>query len=344
MLILSYFSKLRQCKRLVSTYFYAYLNIVSLISFECTAKGSFKFRGALNAVRSIISDKNISTEKDNIVNKLNVVTHSSGNHAQALALAAKLSSTKRCEVNATIVMPNTAPDVKVKAVKSYGAEIIMVDNTNEARESKADEIVISRKSHFIHPSEDARVIAGQGTVCLEMVDQVRKMENSDLDIVIIPVGGGGLASGNIIALRALLGKSVKIVLAEPSSMDDAKRSFYSGKKLGHDPSNPLNSIADGLKTTLGDNTWPIVRDFADDIIAVSEADILLATKLIWERLKVCIEPSAGVGVAVVLGDEFRTNILNSADVDEKKTLRIGIILCGGNVDVIKIAALIGTLN
>jgi len=275
--------------------------------------------------------------------KLNVVTHSSGNHAQALALASKLGSTDKCKVNATIVMPNTAPQVKVDAVQGYGAEIIMVANSNEAREGKASEIVEERSASFIHPSEDPRVIAGQGTVSLELVDQVKMMCNdADLDVVVIPVGGGGLASGNLVALRGLLAEKVKIVLAEPASMDDAKRSFYSRKLLGHDKSNPLNSIADGLKTTLGNNTWPIIRDLADEIITVSEMDILGATKLIWERLKVCIEPSAGVGVAVILGNEFYSKILKLYS-DTTHPVRVGVILCGGNVDVIKIASMMQTL-
>ena len=297
-------------------------------------------------MRSELNDRMGSTECNDIcmgAYEINVVTHSSGNHAQALALAAKLSSNERVKVNATIVMPNSAPVVKVNAVKGYGAEVVMVDNTNEAREAKADEIVSIRNSKFIHPSEDPRVIAGQGTVCLEMVEQIRLLENADPDIVIIPVGGGGLASGNILTLRGMLKDKVKIILAEPSSMDDAKRSFYSGERLGHNPNNPLNSIADGLKTTLGKNTWPIVRDLADEIITVSETDILQATKLVWERLKVCIEPSAGVGVAVALSDEFRKKVIHNTDKNQDESVRVGIVLCGGNVDIVKVAALMGTL-
>ena len=178
---------------------------------------------------------------------------------------------------------------------------------------------------FIHPSEDPRVIAGQGTVCLELLEQVK-----DVDLVIIPVGGGGLASGNVITLRALLGDSVKIILAEPAKLDDAKRSFEARQLLKHAPDNNLDSVADGLKTTLGPNTWPIVRDLVDDVLTVTEAEILRATKLIWERLKVTIEPSAGVGVAVALGDEF--NAKYSVGIQN-----VGVVLCGGNVDILKIA-------
>mmetsp|Transcript_14623 Transcript_14623/g.22584 ORF Transcript_14623/g.22584 Transcript_14623/m.22584 type:complete len:392 (+) Transcript_14623:361-1536(+) len=314
--------------------------------------GSFKFRGALNAVKSLVNESKEKQEsaKNEIVS-LQVVTHSSGNHAQALALAAKLASVESssCNVHATIVMPKNAPEIKKRAVEGYGAEIILVENTNEAREEKADAVVAERGASFIHPSEDPRVIAGQGTVCLEMVEQCTQImhtsnaadntsnkNSSPLDIVVIPVGGGGLASGNIIALRGLLGDSVKIILAEPQELNDAKRSFYGKSLVGHDPNKPLTSVADGLKTTLGPNTWPIVRDLADDVLTVSEAAILRATKFVWERLKVCIEPSAGVGVAVVMGEEFQNKYVigNNGDIE---VLKIGIVLCGGNVDIVKVA-------
>ena len=224
----------------------------------------------------------------------------------------------------------------------------MVDNTNEAREEMADRIVEERNAQFIHPSEDSKVIAGQGTATLEMVEQIREILrerasnnganngalptsfDKPLDAVIIPVGGGGLASGNTIALRGLFGNNIKIILAEPSELDDAKRSREAGELLGHHEDNQLNSVADGLKTTLGPNTWPIVRDLVDDIITVSEEDILRATKLIWERLKICIEPSAGVGVAVAMSDEFANKYRM-----EDGIVNVGVILCGGNVDIIQ---------
>jgi serine racemase len=288
--------------------------------------GSFKFRGALNAVRSLLEQEDNRTTGD-----LQVVTHSSGNHAQALALAAKLSSTSEKKVVATIVMPESTPLVKKNAVVAFGGIPVMTSNTNEARESEATRIRDETGAVFIHPSEDPRVIAGQGTVCLELVRQAREEMNVELDVVIIPVGGGGLAAGNAITLRALLGDKIKIVLAEPEMLDDAKRSFESKALLKHDPENTLNSVADGLKTTLGPNTWPIIRDFVDDVISVSELDILRATKLVWERLKVCIEPSAGVGVAVALSDTFHERFSDAKNV--------GIVLCGGNVDVVRVAAL-----
>jgi threonine dehydratase len=163
--------------------------------------GSFKFRGALNAVMA---------EVESATGSMPVVTHSSGNHGQGLALAAKLASTATCSVTATIVMPESAPLVKKKAVSSYGATIVEVANTHQAREEAADRIVKTTGAVFIHSSQDPRVIAGQGTTCLEMVEQVREMANIDLDAVIIPVGGGGLASGNAVALRGLLGEKVKV--------------------------------------------------------------------------------------------------------------------------------------
>jgi serine racemase len=166
--------------------------------------GSFKFRGALNAVKEEL-EKRIDDDAT-----LKVLTHSSGNHAQALALAAQLASTT--PVTATIVMPSNTPNVKRNAVQDFGATIVMVPPTNQARQEKADEIRRSTGASFIHPSEDPRVIAGQGTVCWEMIQQVKELrhDNTTLNVVIIPVGGGGLASGNIITLRALLGDTVKV--------------------------------------------------------------------------------------------------------------------------------------
>jgi serine racemase len=336
--------------------------------------GSFKFRGAVNAIQCVLqqeqeqeqeqeqqgdndnNDNNDKKKKKKKKKPLHVVTHSSGNHAQALARAAQMASTAERPVSATIVMPRNTPLVKKTAVQDFGAKIVMVANTNEARESEAERIVRADETNatFVHPSEDPRVIAGQGTVCLELVQQLRGemiQESScsnnniptttttttpalslSLDVVIIPVGGGGLAAGNIIALRHLYGNAVQIVLAEPSVLDDAKRSFDAKVLLQHAPDNTLDSVADGLKTTLGPNTWPIVRDMADHVFIVSEREILQATKLIWERLKICIEPSAGVGVAVLL---YSTAFQQSYPADQYRN--VGIVLCGGNVDVLLIA-------
>ena len=310
--------------------------------FKCEAlqkTGSFKFRGALNAIRSKVQDLEkaaaavvVEEEAGHKVPNLQVVTHSSGNHAQAIALASKLSTSAKVNVQATIVMPNNAPSVKKAAVQSYGATIVEVEPTNEARQAESNRIVEKDpKSIFIHPSEDPYVIAGQGTVCYEFIDQLREMQVHKLDVVIIPVGGGGLASGNITYLRGLFGQEgIKIVLAEPEVLDDAKRSFESKTLLRHDPTNKLQSVADGLKTTLGPNTWPIIRDKVDDIITVPEHEILRCTKLVWERLKVMIEPSAGVGVAVAQSHEFNQKYPKSQGYNN-----VGIILCGGNVDIVE---------
>ena len=165
-----------------------------------------------------------------------------------------------------------------------------------------------------------------------MIQQVRNEYKKELDIVIMPVGGGGLASGNTMILRSLLKDKVKIILAEPMEVDDAKRSKEALQLLPHYPDNKLNTIADGLKTTLGPNTWPIIRDLVDGIITVSEDDILKATKYMWETLKVCIEPSSAVSVAVLMGEEFQKKYLNEVN----ELLNIGVILSGGNVDIAKI--------
>lgn len=299
--------------------------------------GSFKFRGALNATLNLLEEE---LPPNDGATPRNVVTHSSGNHAAALALAAKLASQSTgSDIRATIVMPENAPQIKINGVKGFGGEIVFVENSNEAREERADAIVAERNATFVHPSENEYVIAGQGTASLEFVTQVQEMANCALDAVIIPVGGGGLAAGNTIALRGMLGQTVKIILAEPEELDDAKRSFEGGKLLGHNVGNQLNSVADGLKTTLGPNTWPVVRDFVDDIITVSERDILSATKLVWERLKICIEPSAGVGVAVALGEKFRDMYPVEAGIKN-----VGVILCGGNVDVIKVTKLMESIG
>jgi len=350
--------------------------------------GSFKFRGALNAVRCLLEERQLQQQQQQQLEEeeeseseqpppvFQIVAHSSGNHAQAVALATKLavqaveradadvdatknggscdsnsdSSNKKRKrsarkkqpvVQATIVMPENTTLVKKNAVSAFGGNIVLTANTNQAREEEADRIVVANAPNaaLVHPSEDPNVIAGQGTVCLELLQQLEEMNEKEgggelikPDVVIIPVGGGGLASGNTIALRALLGNSVKIVLAEPAMLDDARRSFESKMLLKHHPDNDLDSVADGLRTTLGPNTWPVIRDLVDDVLCVDEKEILLATKLIWERLKVCIEPSSGVGVAVAMSESFQTKY------PAEKFPNVAVVLCGGNVDIVKISA------
>jgi len=260
--------------------------------------GAFKFRGAVNAVNSL-------SEEDA---RKGVATHSSGNHAQAVALAARMRG-----ISAIIVMPETAPQVKVNAVRDYGAEIRFSEATLAAREEALEQVVVETGASFIHPSNDVRVIAGQSTVFQELQQDV-----AGLDMVLTPVGGGGLLSGTALAAK-LLAESVKVIGCEPAQADDAYRSFKSGKLVF--PDHP-DTIADGLKTALGSNTFPIVRKFVDDIVLVQEEEILQAMKLIWERMKIVVEPSAAVPLAALLN--------GSLDVSGA---RVGIILSGGNVDL-----------
>eukprot|EP01035_Chromulina_nebulosa_P017352 gene17352-22899_t len=262
--------------------------------------GSFKARGACNA--TILA---LETGKYN-----GVCTHSSGNHAQALAMAAKSIGS----LEAHIVMPLNSPQCKREGVIGYGANVYYCESTQEAREKMSKEISESTGSLFIHPSEDINVICGQGTVAIEFLSQV-----PDLDIIIVPVGGGGLISGIATAAKAIK-PSIVIIGAEPEEANDAFRSKTSNQWIKNDK--PPITIADGLKTSLGPNTWPIVNSLVDEVITVSEDEIKHALKLVWERMKCLIEPSAAVGVAVATNRKFLDKYTNPANV--------GIVLCGGN--------------
>lgn len=273
------------------------------VHFKCEnlqKTGSFKYRGATNAVRRLPAD----------VAARGVVTHSSGNHAQALALAAKLRG-----VPAHIVMPRTAAAVKRDAVLGYGGRVVDCEPTLSERERVAAEIVAETGGTLIPPFDHVDVIAGQGTCGLELLADV-----PHLDALVVPVGGGGLISGVSLAAR-LVNPRVRVFGAEPLAANDAARS----KAAGVRQSQPTpDTVADGLMTTLGDLTWPIVRDHVERVFTPDEASIVSAMRLVWERLKLVIEPSAAVGVAVVLSDEFRAvEGVNS----------VGVILCGGNVDL-----------
>lgn len=266
--------------------------------------GAFKFRGAFNAV-SQLSEEDASR---------GVVTHSSGNHAQALALAAKMRG-----VPAFIVMPETASPVKQAAVEGYGAEVILCQPTLEARETTAEKVQQRTGATFIHPYDHRHIIAGQGTAMLELVEQTREL-GSKLDAVIAPVGGGGLLSGTCIAARGL-DPSLRVFAAEPAGADDAARSFAAGELI---PQTGPNTIADGLLTSLGELTWPIIRDHVEQISTVSDEQIVAAMRLLWERAKLLIEPSSAVVLAAVLDDAFHK-------VDGVDSL--GLILSGGNVSL-----------
>jgi threonine dehydratase len=259
--------------------------------------GAFKIRGATNAVLQLTEAQAAR----------GVVTHSSGNHAQALALAAK-----RRGIPAYIVMPENAPAVKRAAVLGYGAEVIPCAATLEARESTAARVQAKTGATFVHPYDDDRIIAGAGTAALELLDEV-----PDLDVIVAPVGGGGLLSGTTIAAKALR-PDVRVVAAEPAEADDAFRSKAAGELI---PVGSADTIADGLRTSLSPRTFHVLHTQVDEVIRVSEARILEAQRLIFERAKLVVEPSGAVPVAAARERH-----------DAWRGQRIGLILSGGNAE------------
>jgi len=263
--------------------------------------GAFKFRGALNAVLSI--------PKSNL--QAGVATHSSGNHAQALSLAAQIMG-----IPAHVVMPDNSPQVKIRAVKSYGGRITFCKATLKDREETLARVVKKTGAAFIHPYNDYNIIAGQATAAKELVK-----ETDELDFILAPVGGGGLLSGTALSTYYFAEKT-KVIGCEPENADDAQQSFKAGKII---PSLNPQTIADGLKTSLGDKTFPIIKEYVDDILTVSEEDIVEAMIFIWERMKIIIEPSSAVPVAVLF--KYKTRFINR---------RVGIIISGGNVDLRKL--------
>ena len=260
--------------------------------------GAFKFRGACNAVFSLSPDEAAR----------GVATHSSGNHAQALALAAAMRG-----IPAYIVMPRNAPAVKQAAVAGYGGIITLCEPTLAARESTLAEVVAATGAEVVHPYNDVRVIAGQGTAALELLADV-----PDLDVIMAPVGGGGLLSGTAIAARAVA-PQIRVIAAEPAGADDAFRSLAARHII---PSVQPQTIADGLLTSLGDLTFPIIREHVEQIVTVSEAAIVAAMKFVWERAKLVVEPSGVVPIAALWEEAI-----------DLRGLRVGVILSGGNVDL-----------
>ena len=260
--------------------------------------GAFKFRGATNAV-IMLGD---AAEKG-------VCTHSSGNHAQALSMAAKNRG-----VDAYIVMPKTAPRVKVLGVKNQGAELTFCEPTLEAREATAREIIDRTGAALVHPYDNPDVIARQGTAALEFFQQA-----GELDAVVSPVGGGGLMSGTSVAIRALTPEA-RIFGAEPEGADDAARSLEADEFL---PQTGPDTICDGLLTSMGEHTWPIIRDHLETIVRVSDEEVVEAMRLILDNLGMVVEPSGAASLAAVLTPEFKE--LEGID-------RVGVILSGGNVD------------
>jgi threonine dehydratase len=263
--------------------------------------GAFKFRGASNAVFSL-SDEEASH---------GVATHSSGNHAAALALAARMRG-----IAAYIVMPENAPEIKKKAVAGYGANITFCKPTLEARESTLAEVIANTGATEVHPYNNFNVICGQGTAAKELIE-----DYGSFDLILAPVGGGGLLSGTAISTKQLC-PDARVIAGEPAGADDAFRSFRDGKIY---PSVNPKTIADGLLTSLGSLTFAIVSEKVDDVVTVSEEAIVEAMRLVWERMKIIIEPSSAVPLAAILEKKV--------DVSNKKT---GIILSGGNLDLGKL--------
>jgi threonine dehydratase len=273
----------------------------SILFFKCEnfqKAGAFKSRGAMNAILSLTPDELLR----------GVATHSSGNHAQALARAAQIVGTK-----SYIVMPENAPKVKVAAVEHYNGKIFFCEPTLAARESTLQKVVGQTGADLIHPYNDYRVIAGQATAGLELIEQI-----PNLDLILCPVGGGGLLSGTALTLR-YLSPSTKLIGCEPLGADDAQRSFKSNILC---PSVNPKTIADGLLTSLGSLTFPIIMNYVSDIITVNDDEIIQAMKYVWERMKIIIEPSAAVPLAVALSGKI-----------DLTGLKVGIIFSGGNVDV-----------
>lgn len=257
--------------------------------------GAFKMRGAMNAALSLSGDEVAQ----------GLATHSSGNHAQAIARAAWLLKTK-----AYIVMPNTAPDIKKQGVRSYGGEIFECEPTLAARESTLAAVISKTGATEIHPFNNHAVMAGQATAALEIFEELTP------DFLLTPVGGGGLLAGTVLAATHFAPSTV-VMAGEPEGSDDAKRSLASGKI----EQAQSQTIADGLLTSLGDKTFPIIRESVKEIITVSDAEIISAMKLIWEKLKVITEPSAAVPFAAVLKQK-----------EKFAGKKVALILSGGNVD------------
>ncbi len=260
--------------------------------------GAFKMRGAANAILSLSEEER----------HRGVVTHSSGNFAQAVSLAAQ-----KLGVKAYIVMPENAPQVKKDGVKTYQGEIIECESTPQAREETANRIQKEKGASFLHPSNQDEVIFGNSTAAMELLE-----ECPNLDVILTPVGGGGLIAGTALAAHHF-SKNCKVIGGEPMEADDAYRSLISGKiEINYS----FHTVADGLRTHLGDRNFPIIQKHVEKIIRVEEAEIVNAMQLIWERMKIIIEPSCAVPFAAVLKNK-----------EEFATKNVGIILSGGNVDV-----------
>lgn len=271
--------------------------------------GAFKFRGAINAVLQLSPEERAR----------GVVTHSSGNHAGALASAAQIFG-----INAFIVMPSNSSEIKKAAVRSYGGQITECEPTLAARLSVAEQVQQETGSVLIPPFDHAHIIAGQGTAAMELLEQAPA-----LDAIIAPVGGGGLMSGTCVAARAL-NRDLVVWGAEPQGADDAFQSKKAGEYI---PQTSPNTISDGLRTSLGELTWPFIRDQVDEIITTNDEETIAAMKMFWERTKVIIEPSSAVPLAAILK---RFSRQGPGGAIAKPPRNIGIILSGGNVDLLNL--------
>ena len=260
--------------------------------------GAFKMRGAANAILRL-SDE----QKSN-----GVVTHSSGNHAQAISLAAK-----KIGIKAYIVMPSNAPKIKKEAVKGYGGKLIECESNLEAREAAAEDVVHSKNATFIHPSNNLDVILGQGTASMELIEQY-----GSFDHILVPIGGGGLIAGSALAAK-YFEDNCTVIGTEPFEVDDAYRSLISGKI---ETNITTNTIADGLRTQLGDKNFPIILNEVKKIIRITEDEIIDSMKLIWQRLKIICEPSCSLPLAGIIKNK-----------DEFKGKKIGVVITGGNIDL-----------
>lgn len=266
--------------------------------------GAFKFRGACNSV-ALLSQEQAAR---------GVVTHSSGNHAAALALAAKLRG-----VPAHIVVPEDAPRCKLDAVREYGGRLVLCAPTMDARERACAKVVEETGAAFVPPYDYGPVIAGQGTIALELLEQV-----PDLDAIVVPISGGGMISGIAIAAKALK-PGIRVVAAEPRGANDAADAAAAKAAGARADGMPKpRTIADGLQARLGDLTWPVVRDLVDGVIVIDDAEIVAAMRLVMERMKVVVEPSGAAGLAAALSPAGAAALAGCA--------RVGVILCGGNLD------------
>jgi threonine dehydratase len=270
--------------------------------------GAFKARGATNAILAL----------DDATAQRGVATHSSGNHGAAVARAAKLRG-----IPAHIVMPSNSAKVKVRAVEGYGAHVVFCEPTEEAREMTCAEVIRRTGATLIHSFENQHVIAGQGTAAVELLEDI-----SDLDLIMCPVGGGGLLSGTAIAAKSMR-PEIKVIAVEPANADDAAQSFRAGRRL---VIKKQFTIADGLRTNIGEPNFAIVLKYVNDIVTVSEEAIISAMRTIWETMKIVIEPSAAVPYAAIQEGQPSRGYGSVSKVDVAGK-RIGIILTGGNVDL-----------